>query len=517
MMRLPRGEDGWSRLPAATILSTASLLALGACKEEHPSAEAPAPVRVEQIAFEQTAEARSYTGVVRARYETDLGFRVAGKIVERLVNVGDHVAKDQVLARLDPSDYRLAVESTLADLAAAKSSLAQAAAEERRSGKLVAQGWVSPSSYDLKKAAADEAQGRVERTERALETARNQVAYTELRANEAGIITTLPVEVGQVVAVGQLVARLAQLAQREVVVAIPESRLDDARSSDATVDLWADGSRRYKALLREFSPQADPATRTYQARFTIEAADDAVVLGMTATVRLALKESRPAVRVRPLDQRQQRHHHRQEPHAAQPDRHRGFERRRAGAERRDQNHLRGPGPHQQGRQQHPGEAEAIVMAERPHPHIGADQHQAEDGGRGRPESGKRARRARGRSLIHRRLGRHGGNRRQSPKAWLRGRRGLLLHRGNNEGSPRAGLSHAANAELERAFGREITGSASDQSRSDEVRLAKTGQSRARPRIGTHFVSINLSSKLICPSASNTKAVAAFRAINAENA
>ena len=297
MMRLPRGDNGWSRLPVAAILSAASLLALGACKEEHPTAEAPAPVRVEQIAFEPTAEARSYTGVVRARYETDLGFRVAGKIVERLVNVGDHVAKDQVLARLDPNDYRLAVESTLADLAAAKSSLAQAAAEEQRFGKLVAQGWVSPASYDLKKAAADEAQGRVERTQRALETARNQVAYTELRANEAGIITALPVEVGQVVAVGQLVARLAQLAEREVVVAIPESRLDDARSSDATVDLWADGSRRYKALLREFSPQADPATRTYQARFNIEAADDAVVLGMTATVRLALKESRPAVQL----------------------------------------------------------------------------------------------------------------------------------------------------------------------------------------------------------------------------
>jgi RND family efflux transporter MFP subunit len=156
---------------------------------------------------------------------------------------------------------------------------------------------VSPAAYEQKKAAADEARGRVERAERALDVARNQVAYTELRANEAGVITALPVEVGQVVAVGQLVVRLAQLVEREVVVAIPESRLDDARASEATIDLWADGSRHYRARLREFSPQADPVTRTYQARFTIEAADDAVALGMTATVRLVRKEGRLVVRL----------------------------------------------------------------------------------------------------------------------------------------------------------------------------------------------------------------------------
>jgi multidrug efflux system membrane fusion protein len=280
-----------------SLLSSVGVIVLAGCKEERPVAEAPTPVRVQRIAVETAAEARAYTGVVRARYETDLGFRVAGKIVERLVNIGDSVKKDRVLARLDPTDFGLAVESSEAELAAARSSLAQAAAEEGRFGKLVAQSWVSPASYEQKRAAADEARGRVERAERALGTARNQVGYTELRANEAGIITALPVEMGQVVAVGQLVARLAQLTEREVVVAIPESRLDDAHASDGTVDLWADGSRRYRAVLREFSPQADPVTRTYQARFAIEAADDAVVLGMTATVRLVLKESRPVVRL----------------------------------------------------------------------------------------------------------------------------------------------------------------------------------------------------------------------------
>jgi RND family efflux transporter MFP subunit len=297
MTRLPIGKL-WRRRQALWSIAWATVLVmLAGCKVERPSVEAPTPVRVQRIAVETAAEARAYTGVVRARYETDLGFRVAGKIVERLVNIGDRVDKDQVLARLDPTDYRLSLESSEAERAAAKSTLAQAAADAQRYEMLLTERHVSPAAYEQKKAAADEARGRVERAERAVGFALNQVAYTELRANEAGVITTLPVEVGQVVAVGQLVVRVARLVEREAVVAIPESRLDDARASEATIDLWADGSRRYRATLRELSPQADPVTRTYQARFSIEAADDAVVLGMTATVRLVRKEGHQVVRL----------------------------------------------------------------------------------------------------------------------------------------------------------------------------------------------------------------------------
>ena len=287
-------------LPSSGPVLLSLLLAtvmLAGCKEEHPVTEASTPVRVQRIEVETATEARAYTGVVRARYETDLGFRVAGKIAERLVNNGDRVEKDQPLARLDPTDYRLAVESSEAEVDAARSTLAQAAADEQRYEKLLTDRWVSPAAYEQKKAAADEARGRVERAERGLDVARNQLAYTELRANEAGIVTALPVEAGQVVAVGQLAVRVAQLAEREVVVAIPESRLDDARASAAVIDLWADGSRHYRSTLREFSPQADPITRTYQARFTIEGADDAVALGMTATVRLTRRQGRQVVRL----------------------------------------------------------------------------------------------------------------------------------------------------------------------------------------------------------------------------
>ena len=189
----------WSR--PVSLLAAMSLALLGGCKDQNPVAEAPTPIRVQRIAIESAIEARAYTGVVRARYETDLGFRVAGKIIERLANIGDRVGKDQLLARLDPADYRLAVESSEAELAAAKSTLAQAAADEQRFEKLLVDRWVAPATYEQKKAAADEARGRVKRAERALGVARNQLAYTELRANEAGVITALPVEVGQVITV----------------------------------------------------------------------------------------------------------------------------------------------------------------------------------------------------------------------------------------------------------------------------------------------------------------------------
>ncbi len=224
--------------------------------------------------------------MVRARYETDLGFRVAGKIVTRIVNVGDRVAVGDVVARLDPEDLRLQVESAEAELAAATSNLAQAAADFERYAKLKTHGWASVADFDRKKAASDEAQGRLERARRALDLARNQLGYAELKADADGVITATLAEPGQVVAIGQAVARLAHHGEKEAVVALPETWLAEARKSRAIVRLWADRERSFEARLRELSPQADAATRTYAARFTIENADEAVAFGMTATVTL---------------------------------------------------------------------------------------------------------------------------------------------------------------------------------------------------------------------------------------
>jgi RND family efflux transporter MFP subunit len=262
---------------------------LSACDELVASAPAKLerPVQVQRVDFTNESPAREFVGVVRARHETDLGFRIAGKITERTINIGDTVRAGDVVARLDPQDLNLQVESAQAELNAATSNLADAAAEEARYASLKMHATVAVADYDHKKAAKDEAEGRLERAQRALNLARNQLDYTELRVDVDGVITATLAEPGQVVNIGQPVARLAHHGEKEALVALPETWLEEARKSDATVSLWAYPDRSFKAHLRELSPQADPTTRTYAARFTIENPDNTVALGMTATVKLA--------------------------------------------------------------------------------------------------------------------------------------------------------------------------------------------------------------------------------------
>src|SRR5262245_3912020 len=276
-----------SRLSPLLLVSLLPLLS--ACQDQAQSADAKPerPVQVQRVAFQAGEASREFVGVVRARYETDLGFRVAGKIVERMVNVSDRVRAGDVIARLDAEDFRLQVESARAELSAALSSGAQTGADEQRYAQLRERGYASVADYDRKKAAKDEAAGRLERAQRSLDLARNQLAYAELKADADGVITATVAEAGQVVAIGQAVARLAHRGEKEALVALPETWLDEARNSAATVRLWSDPKRRFAAQLRELSPQADPATRTYAARFSIADPDDAAALGMTAIVKLS--------------------------------------------------------------------------------------------------------------------------------------------------------------------------------------------------------------------------------------
>jgi RND family efflux transporter MFP subunit len=268
------------------------LAALGAafflvgCQAETAPAPQDRLVQVQRVAFQNGATARDFVGVVRARYETDLAFRVGGKIVTRLVNVGDRVRVGDIIARLDPQDLKLQVETAEAEFAAASSNRSQAAADLERYTTLKERGHAPVAQYDLKKAANDEAEGRLARAQRSLELARNQLAYAELRADADGVITATLAEPGQVVATGQAVARLAHRGEKEAVIALPETWLGEAPKASATVRLWSDRERSFEARLRELSPQADAATRTYAARFTILDADDSVAFGMTATATL---------------------------------------------------------------------------------------------------------------------------------------------------------------------------------------------------------------------------------------
>jgi RND family efflux transporter MFP subunit len=275
----------------STLLRTAILAALvplvAACDDTSSAPVAAVrPVQVERIAYAPENTAREFAGVVRARYETDLGFRVAGKMVTRVVNIGDRVRAGDVVARLDPQDLKLQLQSADAEVSAATSNLVQAAADWLRYENLRTRGYASVADFERKTAAKDEAEGRMARAQRALDLARNQLAYADLKADADGVITAALAEPGQVVAVGQAVARLAHRGEMEAVVAIPEQWLAAARHADATVRLWSGPNHGYTAHLRELSPQADSVTRTYAARFTIDQPDDAVALGMTANVVL---------------------------------------------------------------------------------------------------------------------------------------------------------------------------------------------------------------------------------------
>ena len=263
-------------------------LALAACDPMTAQPIAPVrPVLVTPVHYQSQVSERSFVGTVRPRIESDLGFRVAGKVSKRLVEVGTRVEAGQALAVLDEVDLGLQAEQAAAELRAATGVLAQASAAETRAKDLRQKGWSTDAQLDQAKAAADEARARLNRAERSVELTKNSLSYATLAADAAGVVTATLIEPGQVVTAGQTAIRLARLAEKEVVVAIPETLLARAKSGEAQVSIWSNPDKRYVARLRELAPSADAATRTYLAKFSVPEAGDEVQLGMTATLTLS--------------------------------------------------------------------------------------------------------------------------------------------------------------------------------------------------------------------------------------
>jgi RND family efflux transporter MFP subunit len=277
-----------------------AVLVLSGCGEKSNGAEerrAIRPVLVAPVHYSSQSQPREFVAVIRPRIEADHAFRVAGKVVRRLVEVGQRVKKGDVLATLDEADLQSQKEQAEAELSASRAALEQAAADERRAIKLNKEGWTAKAALDRQRTAAEEARGRNRRASRALDLAKNSLDYATLRADADGVVTQVAVEPGQVVAAGQTVVRIARSGELEAAVALPESFAAAAGAGKAQLFLWSTPEKKYRAKLRELSPSADAATRTFAARFSLPDADSAIAIGMTATLTIENSNAVPALDV----------------------------------------------------------------------------------------------------------------------------------------------------------------------------------------------------------------------------
>ncbi|MFN7733051.1 MAG: efflux RND transporter periplasmic adaptor subunit [Pirellula sp.] len=240
-------------------------------------------VRVFQVG-QSKSSATSYTGVIQARHESDHAFRVSGKIIQRKVEVGDRVAQGDILAELDPVDYELAVRLAEADVAAAAADASNFSKEESRHVELVKTRSVSQSEVDRVSDGRRAAEARLERSKRALALAVNRHDYCSVRAEANGVVVRVMGEVGEVVAEGRPIVRIAQTDEMEAVIHLPENRANITLGDLARGTVWAGTQSDYQLRLRELAPTADAVTRTYQARFTVLSPGSDVALGRTMTL-----------------------------------------------------------------------------------------------------------------------------------------------------------------------------------------------------------------------------------------
>ena len=249
----------------ASLPALAVALLVSACdqKTETSRAAPMRPVLVAEAHYAPREQAQVLSGVVKARVESDLAFRIAGKMATRLVDMGALVHKGDALAELDDADFRLQLEEAQAEQSSAAAALVQAEAEDRRLTTLAKQGWTANADFDKARSAADQARAAVTRADRAVSLARNAIDYATLRADADGVISAVSAEAGQVVAVGAPIVRLAHADEREAAVSVPETLVDRARSDSARVEFWALPGVSVNARLRELSPTSDPATRTF--------------------------------------------------------------------------------------------------------------------------------------------------------------------------------------------------------------------------------------------------------------
>lgn len=272
-------------------------IALAACSDAtssiDPRTQAPL-VRIAPVATAIQAEP-SFSGVVAARVQSDLGFRVSGKILERLVDAGQTVKRGQALMRIDPTNLKLATRAHDEAVAAATARARQTAEDESRYRDLVSAGAVSASAYDKIKAAADSARAELKAAQAQADVARNETGYAVLLADSDGVVVETLAEPGQVVSAGQVVVRVAHAGRREALIALPES-LRPAIGSAGRATLYGSGLTG-AAKLRQLSDAANPQTRTFEARYVLEGRLADAPLGSTVSIEIQSGRATPELQI----------------------------------------------------------------------------------------------------------------------------------------------------------------------------------------------------------------------------
>jgi len=283
--------------PAPTLLvcATIAVAVLSACSSK-PAPEPLRAVRTAEIRYDKTQETNRYVGTVQSRHEVNEAFRVGGKVVQRKIDVGQKVREGDVLAMLDDTDYRLAEDAARQQLVAATTQARQAESDRHRLNALKTDGSVSASDDEKAQTGAQTSSATAEAEARKLELARNRLKYTVLRASQAGVVTAVRFEVGQVVAEGQSIVSIANEGEPEIVADVPEDHLTAFQGSRYKAWLASAPQQTFEVVLRELSPQAAAQTRTFRARLR-PAAPQALPLGATATlvVERAVGEAPAAV------------------------------------------------------------------------------------------------------------------------------------------------------------------------------------------------------------------------------
>ena len=285
-------QSGLLSFALGTVGALFLLLTLPACqKEEKAASQAVRPVRTVTVALQEGGENVSLTGEIQPRYQADLGFRVNGKILERPVDVGTQVKKGDLLARLDPQQYRQDLEVAKSEIAVAEAEVTRSQAQEYRQRELLKNGHTTQVAYDQALKTFKTAQARLDAARARQVQASENLGYTELKADNDGVITAIGADPGQVVSAGQMVARLAQPGEREAVFNIAEGAFKK-RPTDPTVKVHLVSNPEIETAgkVRYISPQADPATRTYTVRVSLPDAPPQMRLGANVVGTVTLDQ-----------------------------------------------------------------------------------------------------------------------------------------------------------------------------------------------------------------------------------